>query len=63
MPFSKSLTKHVGAIDDIEKSYKCSLCHRSCSQKDELKRNIEIVLICCMCNHHCSYKCDLEKHA
>ena len=22
MPFSKSLTKHVGAIDDIEKSYK-----------------------------------------
>ena len=41
---AKSLTKHVGAIDDIEKSYKCSLCHRSCSQKDELKHKIEILL-------------------
>ena len=63
-----NLTKHIGAIHEENKPFKCDMCDYSCSQKKSM--NIHVASVhkvkkpfkCDICGYSCSQKGNMNNH-
>ena len=62
------LAKHIGAIHEGNKAFKCDICDNSYSQKGSMERHVASVhegkkpFKCYICDYSCSLKHQIKQH-